>query len=65
MFLKVLMAMWGVVFASVLLLGLFPRLLLRIPHLELIRPMLLLLILATVIYGGIRVYSEGMKRARR
>ena len=63
--LRIFITIWGVVFAGVLILGLFPRLLLRVPYPEAIRPLLILLILATIGFAIARLYSEGIKNARR
>lgn len=61
---RILIGTWILVFGGVALLGLFPRLAARIPYPAAIRPLLLLLILTSFIYGVIFLYRQGMKRAK-
>lgn len=46
------------------LLAFFPRLALWIPHIELIRPFVFILVPVSVVYGFVWIYRQGMKQAR-
>jgi hypothetical protein len=60
----ILIAGWLFIFGSVVVLGLFPTLLCRIPHPEYIRIFLIPFVLVSVAYGIVQVYKLGMTRAR-
>lgn len=62
MFRRILITVWLSVFGSIVLLALFPRLAARIPYPVAIRPFLLLLVLASAVYGTFLLYRQGMKR---
>ena len=62
---RILVATWAFFFVIVLLLLFTPKLLARIPHLEMIRPFFILLGLASIAYGVAWIYRQGMKRARK
>jgi hypothetical protein len=64
MFRKILIAVWVFVFGSIALLALFPRLAARIPYPVAIRPLLLLLVLVSIVYGVVFLYRRGMERAK-
>jgi hypothetical protein len=65
MFRRILIAVWVFVFGSIALLALFPRLAARIPYPVAIRPLLLLLVLVSIVYGVVFLYRQGMTRAER
>jgi len=64
---RMLIAGWTFIFLSVLFFNIFPRLVSRIAPaiLESIRPILLIFILITAVYGVVWLYRQGMKRAKR
>ncbi len=64
MFGRILITCWAFIFGSVLILSLFPRLALLIPHPEYIRVFLVPFFLVSIVYGVNRLYKAGMKRAR-
>lgn len=59
-----LLAAWALFWSFVLLLTLFPKAAARIPHLELIRPYMVILVLVSVVYGIVWLYHQGVKRAK-
>jgi hypothetical protein len=61
---RILIAGWVSIFGSMVLLAIFPRLALLIPHPELIRLFLVLFVLISFVYGIVTLYRLGMKRAR-
>ncbi len=65
MFARILIAGWALVFVVAFLLLFFPKVLVRVPHLELFRPLFISLWLVTVVSGLVSLYRQGMKRARR
>lgn len=64
MFSRILIAGWVFLAAILFLLVFLPRLALRIPHLELLRPLIIILGLASIGYGVVWVYRKGMSRTR-
>ena len=62
---RILLTGWGLVAAVVLSLVFYPSVLVHIPHLELVRPLLIVLMLASIAYGVVALYSSGMKRGNR
>ena len=65
MFRRILIAGWVFIFGSALLLALFPVLATRIPHLEYVRPLMIALALATIVYGISWLYHRGMNHATK
>ena len=61
----ILMVCWVLVFLSVLVLGLVPRLAVRIPHPDLLLPVALVLVVVSIFYVIARVYCMGITRAKR
>lgn len=62
---RILVTCWCLVFLCVVISALFPRILGWIPHFELIRVFLPLLLICSVAYGIYALYREGMRHARR
>lgn len=62
MFRWILTAAWMFIFGSVLLLGLFPKLVALIPHPEYIRVFLIPFTLVSIVYGVVCLYRRGMRR---
>jgi len=65
MFGRILAAGWIFLFACALFFGLFPRLVSRIPHPELIPFFVFPFVLVSFLYGIGWIYRQGMKRVRR
>jgi hypothetical protein len=64
MFRRIMIALWVFIFGSMVLLAIFPRLALLIPHPELIRVFLVPFVLISFVSGIVWLYRLGMKRAR-
>jgi membrane associated rhomboid family serine protease len=64
MFRWVLVAVWALIFGSVALLGLFPKLAARVPHPKFLFIFLFAFILISLVYGVSTLYRHGMKRAK-
>ncbi len=64
MFRRILIAGWVFIFGSMVLLAIFPKFALLIPHPELIRVFLIPFVLISFVYGIVTLYRLGMKRAR-
>jgi hypothetical protein len=60
---KILVACWVFFWGFVLLLVVFPQMIARIPHVELLRLFLIALVLISAIYGVSWLYRRGMKVA--
>jgi hypothetical protein len=65
MFGRILIAGWVFIFGGIILLAVFPKLATWIPYPGAIRPFLIVFVLASLIYGVVWLYRQGMKRARR
>jgi hypothetical protein len=69
MFRRSLVACWVIVFGIVVLLGIFPKILSRIPRPDDLRAIVMLLMLVPIIVSGIYallyLYKAGMGRATR
>jgi hypothetical protein len=64
-FAKCIVGAWALFWSFVLFLVLAPRLATQIPHLQFIRPYIMVLFIVTVVYGTAWLYHHGMKRAKR
>ena len=64
MFRRILVAGWAFIFGSVALLGLFPRLVPRLPRPESFL-FLFAFVLLSLVYGVFWLYRQGMKRQRQ
>jgi len=62
---KILIGCWVFFWGFIILLAIFPKQIARIPHLELIRPFMIVLVLVSAIYGIAWLYRRGMKTARK
>jgi apolipoprotein N-acyltransferase len=62
---RAIVGCWCLIFLLVMVSAVFPRTLTWVPHLELIRIFLPLLLLFSVAYALYRLYRQGMKRAHR
>jgi len=61
---RFLLAAWALFWSFVLLLTLRPKVAARIPHLDLLRPYLVILVLVSVVCGTVWLYHQGVKRAK-
>ena len=64
MFRRILITAWASIFGSVVLLGLFPRLVTRVPRPGFLFVFLLACMLISLLYGIFSLYRHGMKRAK-
>jgi hypothetical protein len=62
---RIIIAGWVFVFGSMVLLAIAPRLILLIPHPELIRFFLIPFVLISLVYGAFLLYRSGLKQYRR
>ena len=62
---RVLLAGWVFLGGFVFLLSVFPKQVVRIPHLELIRPFMITLTFLSIVYGLVWLYRQGMSRAKK
>ncbi len=61
---RCLLVAWALFWSFVLILALFPKVATRIPHLEFIRPYMVILVLVSVVYGIVWLYRLGVKRVK-
>lgn len=61
---KIIIAGWVLFFAFVLVTGIFPKLIFRIPHLELAPFFVFPFVFVSIVYGIVWLYRQGMKHAR-
>jgi len=64
MFGRILIGAWIIFWGLILLVVLFPRLFVRIPHIQLFKPFMIALTLVSMLYGVVWLYRQGMKSAR-
>ncbi len=63
MFGRLLIAGWVFIFGSVALLGIFPKLAIRLPRSQFLFIFLFTFVLISLGYGVFRLYRQGMKKA--
>jgi len=63
-FLKLLIAAWLLFWLFVAFVVAFPKLATRIPHFAFVRPYMIVLFIASVTYGVLWLYRQGMRGAK-